>query len=268
MARSGIAGQLRNDPVAFSEEFVERRVGDVERALLGRGELAALGVEHAHAKGGRALRDLAADLAEPDDAERRLVQHAHAADARPVRIRRVAAVEGLKMITELGERLDADAPGQPRRHLGLRQHQTDRMLGAGDVGAPPQRQDRDAAGGGGVGVDIAQAHAIFLHHLQPRRARELLVTKRQRFDHDGIGVGEVRAQLFGFHQPHLGCDKPPRTRPHARAPAREVRLVVGEEIGVGCAPLGAGGRIEHDLDQAQKHIVLDDKNFAGGRLAH
>ena len=118
------------------------------------------------------------------------------------------------------------------------QHQAEGVLGAGDVGAPPQREQLDALLGAGGGVDVAQARAEFLHDLEPGRGREVIAADAERLDHQRDAVLEVRAHLgFGRHHPHLGGIESRRALPHALAPAGEIRLVGRHEIGEGRAAL-------------------------------
>ena len=56
----------------------------------------------------------------------------------------------------------------------------------------------------------------------------------------------------------------PLARAHARAIAVEIRIVMGEEVGVGGIALGRGRRIEHDADDAQEGIVFNDEDRSFG----
>ena len=173
----------------------------------------------------------------------------------------MAAVERLVGMAERGERLGADAALQfvdaPRQH----QHQGERQLGAGDIGAAAQGQHGDILGGAGRAIDAAQIDAVFLHRLEPRRRRKLIGADRKRLDDQRIGVGKIVAQrVLVFHHPHFGRIKLWHPLPQFDAPAVEIRLVMGEEIRISRAALVARLRIEHDLDHAQETIVFDDEN--------
>ena len=105
----------------------------------------------------------------------------------------------------------------PRQH----QHQAEGMLGAGDVGAAPQREQLDAFLGAGGGVDVAQARAEFLHDLEPARRGKVIPLDAKRLDHQRDAVLEVRAHLgLGRHHPHLGGIE---SRPSLAARARTSR---------------------------------------------
>ena len=58
--------------------------------------------------------------------------------------------------------------------------------------------------------------------------------------------------------------KAARSLPHPRAPAGEIRLVGGHEIGEGRAPFLARVRVEHERDQPRERIVLDDDDRSCG----
>jgi hypothetical protein len=85
---------------------------------------------HAHSERGCPRRDLASDLAEPDDPNGRLVERAQTRDTWPVGVRSMGAVE----------RPAAKPCCGPCQH----EHQHYGVLGTRDIGASPQRQDFDA----------------------------------------------------------------------------------------------------------------------------
>jgi hypothetical protein len=74
-------------------------------------------------------------------------------------------------------------------------------------------------------------------------------------------------------QTHVGRKKTPGPRAQSLAPALEVGLVMGEEIGESASSLRQRGRIENDLDQPREVIVLDNEDVTvrhivlGGMLA-
>src|SRR5207248_1537191 len=78
MAGLASAGHLRHHPVAFGEEPFDWHVARLQLSLLGLRQPAALIIEDAHFESRGPQRDLASDLAQPDDAERRAEQHADA----------------------------------------------------------------------------------------------------------------------------------------------------------------------------------------------
>ena len=178
-ARRGRGRQVRHHPVALGQESFKRHVGDVERALLCLGQARALVIERAHAECRRPHRDLAADLAEPDDADRRFVEHAHAGNARPVGIGRVPAVERLVRIAGRGKLLDADPAHHAVELLGEREHQRERHLRAGAIDAPADGQKLDAPRRAGGVVDVARQRAEFLHDREIGAGRELLAPDPQ-----------------------------------------------------------------------------------------
>ena len=174
----------------------------------------------------------------------------------------MAAVERLIVVAEIGERLDADASGQfidaPRQH----QHERKGKLGAGDIGAAPLGEHGDAAFGAGCLVDAPQVDAVFLHGLELRCRGDLLRADRQAFNDQRARVGEVGAQLLlGFDHPHLGRVELRGLPANLVAPAGQIRLVMGEEIRVGGDAFAAHMRVEHDLHDAQKAVVLDDNEI-------
>ena len=151
-----------------------------------------------------------------------------------------------------------------------RQHEHERDLGAGDVGAAADREHLDAAGGTGRGVDTAHAQTVGLHRGEPWGGGDFLRSERERFDDCRAAAGQRRAQLFlRPDQPHFGRIKPRHARTHAAAPAGEVGLVMGEEIGVGGNAVGRRAWVEHDADDAQKAVVFhgQDRTLGGGHGA-
>ncbi len=189
------------------------------------------------------------------------MEDAQPADARPIGIGRVAAVERLVDIALGRELLGTDPSGQAMHLLGQRQHQRDRNLGAGDVGTAPERHELDAARRAGRGIDVARHGAIFLHHDEIGSGGELCRPHRQRFDDQAARLGQVRAHVLGgFDEPHLARKERADALAHARAIAVEIRLVMGEEVRIRGMALGRGRRIEQDADDAQEGIVLDDED--------
>ena len=146
---------MRDQPVGLGQKRIERRIGDAERVLLGLRQAPPLEIEHAHPEGDGAGRDLAADLAKPDQAKRRAVEQADAGNAAPVRIGRVPPVERLVGMACFRELADGDAADKAVKLARLRQHQRERVLGAGDVGAAADGEHGHAAFGAGGGVDGA-----------------------------------------------------------------------------------------------------------------
>src|SRR5436305_7574018 len=85
--------QHRAYPVAVSEQRIQRCITRMPCVFFGCRQTAALVVDDSHAERMRAGRELAPQLTQAYDAYRRALQHAHAANARPVRVRCIAAVE-------------------------------------------------------------------------------------------------------------------------------------------------------------------------------
>src|SRR6476620_5056223 len=85
--------QHRAYPVAVSEQRIERCITRMPCVFFGCRQTAPLVVDNSHAECVRTSRELAPQFTQAYDAHRRTLQHAHAANARPVRIRCIAAVE-------------------------------------------------------------------------------------------------------------------------------------------------------------------------------
>ena len=221
VARAGPGRQLRDDPVAFGQQRRQRHVAGLQFALLGFRRARALMVEHIHVEGPGADGNLAPDFAQANDADGRTVERAGAAEAGVVAAGRMVPLE--RPVSAAGG-LDAFDGHQAVEFVELaRQHQdqAEGMLGAGDVGAPPQREQLDALLGAGRGVDVAQAGAEFLHDLEPAGRRQVIPADPKRLDHQRDAVLEVRAHLgFGCHHPHLGGIE---SRPSLAARARTSR---------------------------------------------
>ena len=216
-----------------------------------------LEIEHAHPEGDGAVRDLAADLAQTDQPERRAVQEADAADAAPVRIRRMPPVERLVDMADLREPGDGDAADEAVELARLRQHQRQRVLGAGDVGAPADGEHGHVARGAGGSVDRRGREAVFLHEFQLRCGGKLLASEGKRLDRCATRLGECGAQfLLRLDQLHPRRKQPRDRRAYARAVVVEIGLV-REEILESRVALGRRVRIEHHLQHAQEPIVFD-----------
>ncbi len=83
----------------------------------------------------------------------------------------------------------------------------------------------------------------------------------QRFHDQRRASRQRRAHLLlRVDQPHLARKQCTDARAHARAIAREIGLVVREEIGKGGDALRRCIRIEHDADDAQEAVVLDHQD--------
>ena len=235
----GSGRQLRHDPVAFGQQRRQRHVAGLQFALLGFRRARALMVEHMHVEGPGPDGNLAPDLAQANDADGRTVERAGAAEAGVVAARRVLAVERPVGAARGLDAFDGDEAVELVELARQHQHQPEGVLGAGDVGAPPQREQLDALLGAGGGVDVAQPGAEFLHDLElaaPRQDRR--ASTRNNSTTSATQSVQIGAHLgFGRHHPHLGGIEPWRALPHALAPAGEIRLVGRHEIGEGGAAL-------------------------------
>jgi hypothetical protein len=101
-------------------------------------------VMHAHSERGYPRRDLASDLAEPDDPNGRLVERAQTRDTWPVGVRSMGAVERPAAKPCCGQPVDRDQSIDLSCLLCQHEHQHYGVLGTRDIGASPQRQDFDA----------------------------------------------------------------------------------------------------------------------------
>ena len=259
MAGGRSARHLRRDPVALRKPL-ERRIARLQLPLLGFRQPGALVVEDAHSERGGAQRDLAPDLAEPDDAQGRIVEHAQPGDASPIGVGGGAAVERLVDIALGGECFGTDAPGQAMHLLGERQHQRDGNLRAGDIGAPAEGQHLDAARRTGRGVDIAGHDPVFLYRNKIGADGELGRPDRQRFDDQAAGAGQVGVQVLGcVNEPHPAREQRTDAPAHARAIAVKIRIVMGEEVGVGGARSGEVVGSSTTPTRRRKGIIFDDE---------
>src|SRR4051812_33210821 len=119
------------------------------------------------------------------------------------------------------------------------------MLGTGDIGAPADCEHLDVACHTSFRVNVAEPDAVFLHGLEAWRSRDLLVSKRKRFQHYRACVGDRLTQLLlRINQANLGRKKSRSAVAHALAIAGKIRLVMREEIGKGGKPRGACIRIK------------------------
>ena len=259
-----IAGQLHADEVALREHRFDRRVlGAIYRRLGGR-HRRALPVQHAHAQRRSADRQLAADLAEADDAQGRLVQHADARDTRPVRVAGMAPVVHLRLVAGGLQLFHAEQPVRDVQLLRDVEHERDRVLGAGDVRAAALGGDRDAALAAGRRVDRARDQAVLLHQLEVLARGEFVGADGERLGDDRFGAGQLRTQVFlRLRRHHGGGIHRADLRTDVVAPGRKVggmREEVDERVGA----LLRGGRVEHDLQDARERIVFDDDQRLAG----
>ena len=177
----------------------------------------------------------------------------------------MAAVERAVRIADLGKLLDADAAVEPVQLLGQHQHQAERGLGAGDVGAPADGEHLDVALRAGVGVDLADHEAVFVDRHKILCGRDIVARDGKRFHDQTMGIRDGAAQLVGRgDEPHLRRHEIFGPRPHAIAPAVEIRHVVSEKIRVSRAPLGARGRIEDERHDARERVVFDHNDARRG----
>ena len=96
------------------------------------------------------------------------------------------------MIAKLGERLDADASSQFVDPARQHQHQGERKLGARDVGAAPDAEQRDTVDAGRL-VYAAKIDTVFLHGLQLRGRHKIVGADGQRLDDEPMRIGEIAA---------------------------------------------------------------------------
>ena len=120
-----------------------------------------------HVEGPGPDGNLVPDFAQANDADGRTVERAGAAEAGIIAAGRVPPVErperALDRLDPLGRHEAVEFVELSRQH----QHQAEGVLGAGNIGAPAQREQFDALLGAGGGVDVAQTGTEFLHHLEP-----------------------------------------------------------------------------------------------------
>src|SRR5262249_34662166 len=128
----------------------------------------ALVVERAHAEAGRPQRQLPADLAQPDDAKRGLVQHADLAYARPAADRCMPGAEPARLEAGLSKRFGADPAACAVQSTADVKHYREGMLRAADVGSTPLRAYRNTALVARLEVDAARDDSVLLHHAQLR----------------------------------------------------------------------------------------------------
>src|SRR5262249_5188582 len=152
--------------------------------LLRLRQSAALVIESSHPERRRPDRDLAPDLAQPDDPDGRAVEGVQAGNAWPVGIGRMAPVEPLVAIAGRRELLAASADDEAMVLRGHREHHRERKLGIGDVGAPAYGQDLDAPGGACGEFDVTRLRAVFLHHAQVAAGGKLSLADTERLDHE------------------------------------------------------------------------------------
>ena len=145
----------------------------------------------------------------------------------------MAAIERLVRIADLFQQLWADATSDPIELSRQHEHQRNRVLGAGDVCTPAQREHFDPVCGAGANIDVAWLAAVFLHDAQAFAGRKLFRPDLEGLDHQPRASGKGGAQrLLALHQPHFAREQVADARAHALAIAGKIRLIVSEKIGV------------------------------------
>jgi hypothetical protein len=171
----GRLGQVDGDEVALFEQLVQRHAAHAHLCGPGGRHVGVVG-DDVHAECRQPLRDEHADAAEPDDADRLLVQ----LDARVLAALPLAALECL-----VG-RGDVAGGGQQQADGELR--------GAGDVGGR-RVHDHDTGLRGGLDVDVVEADAGAGDDLQLLGGRDGLgVDLGGRADQDRVDVDDGRQQ--------------------------------------------------------------------------
>ena len=234
VARVGQGRHLRHDPVAFGQQRRQRNVGRLQFALLGLRGAGALMIEHAHAEGRGAQRNLAPDLAEANDADGRTVERAGAADARIVAARRVAAVERPQFASRrLRSRAGVTSP------LTVSSLRASVSISAKACSAQEMLARRRMVRT--LMPFAAQAAVSMLRRpvpnfcttlsAGPRRDRP---RRRKRLHHQRAAPFKRGAHLvLRRHHPHFGGIEARRAGAHALHPAVEIRLVMRHEVGEG-----------------------------------
>ena len=220
----------------------------------------ALRVDDAHLQGRGPQRQLASDLSQPDDPELLAVKCLESGDARPIAVGRVFALVTRRRITRRAQLLLANQIGILSELSGQREHQGKRLFGRRNIGAAPDRQYLNTSPSAGRGIDVSRSGAILLDDLERISGRRNFSrADGQGFHHDGPGAGKIREQ-FGFivHEPDSRGIKMLRASAHTLAPAGKVRQIMRAEVGKCRESFGGRGRIEYDLNQAKKGIILDD----------
>ena len=134
---------------------LQRHVTRLELALLGVRRACSLMVEHIHVEGPGSDGNLAPDFAQANDADGRTVEGARATEPDVVA---AGGMVPLKWPVSAAGGCDAFHGHQAVEFVKLprqQQDQAESMLGAGDVGATPQREQLDVFLGAGRGVDVA-----------------------------------------------------------------------------------------------------------------
>ena len=175
------------------------RAGGRVRQHLGRA--GALMIEREHAERRGAQRDLAADFAEADESRwsrRRAIACRRRGDS--CRLACACARTAGTAIPRCLMRATLTRPLTVFELARQHQHQCEAMLGAGDIGAPAQREKFDAFRPHGVHVDVAEAGAELLHDFELRLAFAQIVCSQ---------LGSFRPRGFARRAPGWRASPPP-----------------------------------------------------------
>jgi hypothetical protein len=179
--------QVHGDEVSLREQVLQRDQADAQLRGARGGHVGVIG-DHLHAERGQPLGDQLPDPAEAED-PRHLPVELGAGELRPLPLARL----------ERGHRL---------RHVaGGSEQQPDGVLGCADGVRAGRVHHHDACLGGGLDVDVVEAHAGAGEDAQVRRMRQRLgVDPCRAPDDHRVHVGErpeQRGPVGAVHMSHL-----------------------------------------------------------------
>ena len=155
---------------------------ELAEALLGHERVIG---DDAHPEAERAARDLLADAAEAEHAERLALE----LDPAPRRALPAALLQRGVRLRDVARQRDQQADG---------------VLGRRGDGRLGRVGDDDPAAGGGLDVDVVDPHARAADHLQPVGALDQLGGQlRRRADHDRVVVADLAGEIAVRVDVHL-----------------------------------------------------------------
>ena len=257
-----IVRKLRNNPVAVGEQRFQRTIRHAELVLVILRQPGSLIIQRLHSERGCTARNLAADLAEADNAHRVAIEGPRSGKTPPIGSWRVTPVEWTVRQLVLRKLIDTDQIAQRAQLACQRQHQCESMFGAGDIGAAAHAEHFNLARFAGGHVDTAEQHSVFVNSLEIWRQGKFFCANRHGLNNNGVCRTDILAQFrLGLHQLDVARIKRTGGLLHLVAPALEIRQIRRHEIRKRGPSLTARCWIENHADQAQPDIVLDDDRW-------
>jgi hypothetical protein len=133
------------------------------------------------------------------------------------------------------------------------------VLGARNIGAPPDGQNLDAMLSASGGVDIPQHRAEFLYNPQIAGVLQVGFDDLERFDHKDVALREIVAHLLlGFCKDDVRGIQMPRIAAQPSKPAVEIGLVMRHEVRKSLHPIMRTMWIKDYRKEASESVILDE----------